>query len=202
MSQIKHTQRVDNEKRCTKTNYNGEICGQLIKPGVAHKCGDTRESFNQLLEMLGPRQRQQLASRTFKDLYNELDSDSELDRPPLKSVRLSTFGAPLRLSKTTDALNHQEPPQHSNEEIIRYWRDKNMGRDECRDLVSLLNGDKKKKVYTYSKIEKELNDRIPDDFYQSKLVWMETKLESGEKNAFPENMKADEDCNFCIDGYF
>ena len=77
-----------------------------------------------------------------------------------------------------------------------------MPRKESRDFVSFLDRDKKKKVYAYSKIEKELNARIPDDFYKSKLVWMESKLESGEKNAFPENMKADENCEFCMGELF
>ena len=154
------------------------------------------------MDMLGPRQRQQIASKTFKDLYDELPSDEESNEPPLKSVKLSTFGAPLRLSKTSDALNYQEPPQYSNEEIIRYIRDHDMPRKESRDFVSFLDRDKKKKVYAYSKIEKELNARIPDDFYKSKLVWMESKLESGEKNAFPENMKADENCEFCMGELF
>ena len=206
MSQVKNTQRVDNgEKRCNKTNRNGEICGQIIRPGISHKCGDALESHRQLLEMLGPRQRQQIASRTIKDILDEeseSDSENGARKPPLKSARLSTFGAPLTVCKTTDALNYQAENKYSNDEIIRYWRDKNMSRQESRDSISFLNADKQKKTYQYTKIEKELNDRVPTDFYASKLVWLDSTLEYGEKHAYPENLKADETCKTCMGTLF
>ena len=129
---------------------------------------------------------------------NEAPEVDESGEPVLKSVRLSTFGAPLTVSKTTDALNFQEAPKHTDDDIIRYWRDKNMSREEARDTVALLNEDKKKKSYNYSAIEKKLNERVPDSWFESKLVWLETKLESGEKKWYPENNRADENCNICI----
>ena len=183
-------------------NGNGEICAQIIRPGVAHKCGDCKESHRQIMEMLGSRQRQQVASRTIKDILAEESDHDENGEPALKSARLSTFGAPLTVSKTRDALNYQEQNKYSNEEIIRYWRDKNSSRQEARDSVSFLNDDKKKKTYHFTKIEKELNDRVPASLYTSKLVWLDSSLQYGEKNAYPENLKADEKCTTCIGTLF
>ena len=200
LSRIKHTKRVDQaEKRCTKLNRNGEICGQIIKPGISHKCGSTKESMRQIVDAMGPRQKEQVASHTIKEKLAEAPDVDDSGQPVLKSVRLSTFGAPLTVSKTTDAINFQEAARHTDDDIIRYWRDKNMSRQEGRDMVSFLNEDKKKKVYSYAAIEKKMNDRLPDDWFDSKLVWLETSLESGEKKWYPENNKADEDCTTCMD---